>query len=277
MSYIFVEHPNVRDLRDRRSGTTLFVIHTCGSTAVIKGFPREALPGLEAGHDPNLVLAAHYARPETDGPNELIAWEEVYGAFPAIVGGLAGWDACAISKPEDAAPHAGIGARALSLYSAGLPTWTRWLYEDRDKDGSKELIEYSATRARYEHWMARWPNLQSPLDLLPGGVRNPNECSYGWEIVQPVARVGNGWKTLPFTDRQHDVAAWRVAQVMLDVGFPFEKRRAAVVGHEDLNPLARFAPYGGWDPGAICEPKWRRWRWDYFHERLDYWAGCLVP
>lgn len=280
MNYTHRPTATLQNARDRRAGTTLFVVHTTGSTSVIKGFPGK--PGMEAGRNPNFVLADHYDDQGADGPHELITWEGAEWKSPdgrMTNLGLGGApDSWQIADPADAAPHAGIGGQALQLYAAGLKTWTRWLYEDHDKDGDKELIEYGSPRDRYKCWTQAWPGLQSPLDLLPAGVKNPNECSYAWELVQPVARTAKGWRTLPFTARQVDVLAWRGATKMREFRVPYDPGtiRQIWVGHGDLHPLARYASYGEWDPcgrgdgypgagGLLFD-------WEAFFARLDHWA-----
>ena len=260
----------LHDWHDRRSGTTLFCIHTTGSTIVQQA--------IEAHRDPNLAVPEHYDDPHADGPNEVLCWD-LYAEHPWASPARPAPDSWQIAQPMDAAPAQGTGARTIQLYKAGLPTWTRYLWEDQDGDKQKELVEYPTARDRYKYWSERHPTLASPLDLLPSGVTNPNDVTYSFELVQPIARRGAGWTTVPFTPRQHDVAGWRVAERMLYFNVPYSRQTAPriVLGHGDFNPIARYAGYGEWDPGAACAPQWKHWDWALFFERLDYWAGCMVP
>jgi len=257
MSYLQKRWTTVRDGRDRRAHTPLLVFHTTGSGKVVEG--------LDKGRDPNLFLPDYYDEPGADGPHECITYE----GFAALVPGAdhADADAWVIREEEDFAPHAGIGMSAIELYRKGFDVWSKYTWDAKNKT----LVPHSTTLERYQTWRKRFPNLQSPLDLLPKGVVNPNECSYSWEMIQPVAKKpGGGWKTVGFTPRMHDVAAWRAMERVSHYHLPrdLEALHLQIVGHEDLHPIVRTDDWGPWDPGA--GPR-KLWDWDLFFARLAYW------
>lgn len=257
MSYEVRDWEKVHDWRDRRFATTMLTFHTNGSAIVCEA--------LDKGRDPNLYVPDHYDEPGADGPHELITWdnEAVMAILKRPVPPTP--DSWRLARPEDACPHAGIGPEGLRVYREGLAEWTHW-----EKLPGKELVRYQDRLSRYDAWIAKWPDRSSPLSLLPANCDNPNDCSYSFEMVQPVERKpGGGYRTLPFTRRMHDVAAFRAAHLLPQLGIPRESRVDACVGHEDLHPICRFDASGGWDPGGLGKRK--LWDWALFHARLDYW------
>lgn len=91
-------------------------------------------------------------------------------------------------------------------------------------------------------WRAAWPDPESPLDLCP----DPNGVLLHVELV-PTPTAG-------YMDAQYETLAALVADVWTRYQLgDLEGARAAgrLVGHEDVNPLARSDTGGGWDPGAL--------------------------
>lgn len=255
MTYTFAEWHTVADGRDRRGGTTIFLLHTTGSGIVTKA--------LDAKKNPNLAIPDYYDTPGANGPHEVITCD----LFEADPKGMLIPDAWRVRAEPDFAPHAGIGPEAWDLYRKGFATWARYSWDS----ANKVLIPHAAPLERYNEWRARFPDLESPIDLLPPGCKNPNEVSLAWEMAQPVVKkVGGGWRTVAFTPRMHDVAAWRLADRAAHYAFPRDLNalRRKMIGHEDIHPIVRYDASGGWDVGA---GKRGLWDWDLFFGRLAYY------
>lgn len=91
-------------------------------------------------------------------------------------------------------------------------------------------------------WVARWPGLRSPAELLTGSA--PNASSIGIELV------GSGGDC---TDAQYEA----LSGLLIELSRSGPKlSRKTVVGHSDVNPLARSDAKGPTDPGRLFD--WRR-------------------
>lgn len=156
--------------------------------------------------------------------------------------------------------HAGIESGARALYRQGASVWMRYVkyfswykaypsdavYVDGDLQPVWDKTE-AAFVARgdgqpwpqYQYFSKRWPVLDSPVhfDADP----DPNNYSIGIETLgvgasSPDPKV--------YTPQMYGALRTLVEDLSLRYGIPLEKGR--VLGHEDVNPIARF----GWDPGA---------------------------
>jgi hypothetical protein len=156
--------------------------------------------------------------------------------------------------------HAGIDSPTRSLYRKGVARWTKYLkyfnwykgypsdavYVDSDLkpvwDQTEAVFVARADGSpwsQYTYFLSRWPGNDVPINFEHDS--DPNNFSIGIE-------------TLGFGSKNNDPAVYTPAMyaslrtLVLDLsqkyGIPLEKGR--VVGHEDVNPIARF----GWDPSG---------------------------
>lgn len=127
--------------------------------------------------------------------------------------------------------HCGHGATG-ELYQKGWAVWSRW--------AGKPPTELAASYTGYAMWRERWPGKESPLDLVTGA--HPNARSLGIEFQA-------SRRTLPevFTDAQYAAGAWLVAAKAKEHGIPLDREH--VIGHYDVNPVARVDSLGDKDPG----------------------------
>lgn len=125
------------------------------------------------------------------------------------------------------------------LYEKGWEVWSRRI----DKSPWKVEDPYPG----YETWRKRWPDFQSPIELVSG--RYPNFVSIGIEVREPERR-----QPAKFFDAQYEALAELLKfnaanhQLILD--------RDHVLGHYDVNPIARCGPEGDRDPGEAFD--WAR-------------------
>lgn len=134
--------------------------------------------------------------------------------------------------PDDqVAYHCGYGT-AQGLYAQGLDVWTRW--------AGKPPKELQQPFSGYTFWRERWPGKQSPLELACGAA--PNGRSIGIELLAPRHPTPS-----VFTDPQYTTCAELLADRSTAHRIPLD--RAHVLGHEDVNPVARADRRGGTDPG----------------------------
>lgn len=128
-------------------------------------------------------------------------------------------------------------------------------------------------------WRERWPGREHSLELLPG-TRTANSCYIHVECVPCVYHFGGKLITadgaeplragLRFTKEQHDTVALLAVDIARRNGWPADEqwwRTPRLLGHEDLTPIARCDPNGGWDPGWLRERPY--FDWDYVYERIE--------
>lgn len=128
-----------------------------------------------------------------------------------------------------------------------------------------------------QHWRARWPDKANPLDLLPG-TQTANSCYIHVECVPCVYHFDGPLVTdaeplhegLRFTQAQFDTIAELAYDIATRNGWPMDEqwwRTPRLLGHEDLTPIARHDPKGGWDPGALRDQPY--FDWDYVFAKLE--------
>ena len=110
----------------------------------------------------------------------------------------------------------------------------------------------TAGRRRWASWTAptwwssvwqRW-NARIPADLLPKGAPSPNQVYIGVELLGNETASG-------FTPAQYDALARLVVDIARRHGIAIPSAPSPrLLGHEDVDPIARSNRYGGWDPGA---------------------------
>lgn len=93
-------------------------------------------------------------------------------------------------------------------------------------------------------WRKRWPGIKSPLGLFPS--RSVNEDYIGIECIPLLLRQPD--RSL-FTQEQYDALSELLRDIASRHGIVLTGPR--LLGHEDLEPLARWTSRGGWDPGAL--------------------------
>ncbi len=95
-------------------------------------------------------------------------------------------------------------------------------------------------------WRAAWPGVANPLSLVPSYPNN--------DLLHVELEAGER-----YTDAQYAALAAWVADVWRRYELPdLATARAAgrLLGHEDVDPIARSDRGGGWDPGAVrAEPR----------------------
>jgi N-acetyl-anhydromuramyl-L-alanine amidase AmpD len=162
--------------------------------------------------------------------------------------------------------HAGIETTARNLYRKGAAQWRRYLkyftwykaypagsvYVDGDLKPVWDKTEaVFVARAdgqpwpEYDYFATRWPGQDLPINFDVDA--DPNNYAIGIETL------GFGATTPDpaiYTAAMYATLRRLVTDLSQKYGIPMKKGR--VVGHEDLNPLARF----GWDPAAGFE--WSR-------------------
>jgi len=92
-------------------------------------------------------------------------------------------------------------------------------------------------------WTERWSGLAKPTDL-PSWVENsPNKVSIGIDLLAH----GNGSLTDGYTEEQYESLTKLINTLCEDLNI--ERERKFIVGHEDVDPIARGNKKAGWDPG----------------------------
>lgn len=162
--------------------------------------------------------------------------------------------------------HAGIETTARNLYRKGAAHWTRYLkyfswykgyptgsiYVNGDLQPVWDKTEaVFVARAdgqpwpEYNYFLSRWEHRDLPINFESDS--DPNNYSIGIETL------GFGAKTPDkdvYTAEMYASLRALVSDLSVKYGIPMEKGR--IVGHEDVNPLARF----GWDPSSGFD--WQR-------------------
>lgn len=161
-----------------------------------------------------------------------------------------------VADDRERARHAGIDKAERKAYSSG------------------EWVNAVSQRA-LKLWRQKWPDAESPLDLIPGGG-SPNDAFLGIELV-PL--IGAELKANPngtrFTEAQYDALAELLRVKELEYGLVLDTG-SNLVGHCDLEPLTRWSagPRGlPWDPGALRPEGDRHFEWDFVVARLQLLRG----
>lgn len=133
------------------------------------------------------------------------------------------------------------------------PQGTRPLYFD----GSWES---HCSKITVEQWRKRWPGRKHPYTLFPS--KSPNDDYVGLELIP----IGDGFGGAPmapglrFTKAQHDSVARLGRDLAARHGWPHDwYKRSRLLGHEDVDPIHRSFPDGGWDPGALRAKPYFDW------------------
>lgn len=134
-------------------------------------------------------------------------------------------------EEDECAYHAGYGDGQVELYQSGLDVWSKRI--------NQEPWKLSDSYSGYETWKSRWP-LESPLELVTG--QHPNNASIGIELQEPVHRQPE-----KFFDAQYD----SLVNLLKDIAgrHSFALDRNHLLGHYDVNPIARSSKDGDRDPG----------------------------
>jgi N-acetyl-anhydromuramyl-L-alanine amidase AmpD len=90
--------------------------------------------------------------------------------------------------------------------------------------------------------------LKSPLGFFPG--KSVNAVYLGIELIPLLTRQKDGSL---FTPHQYESLSAILRGLRDQHNLPFGAGYFSVhlLGHEDINPLARFNSRGGWDPGSL--------------------------
>lgn len=177
------------------------------------------------GVDPLEYAVEYYLRPDA--------------FFPHYV---CGWDGSLVQVADEQvkAQHVGFKERA------------RYLEIDWETDLPRELAD---------RWRAAWPAFPSPAHLFPGP--SPNAVYCGVELL-PLA-VGDpaaAFLGARYTLAQHQAVVLLARDLAERHGWPTNWWAGPrLLGHEDVNPIARSAAGAGWDPGALRSRPWFSWRW----------------
>lgn len=142
----------------------------------------------------------------------------------------------------ECAYHAGYGGEGdddqTKLYAQGKNTWLKRINADPwrlDKPFSG-----------YTTWTNRWPSLESPLDLVTG--YHPNDTSIGVELQEPKHHQPD-----KFYDAQYEALIGLLRDSAGRNGLILDREH--LLGHYDVNPIARSNSRGDRDPGE-------NFRWD---------------
>ena len=165
---------------------------------------------------------------------------------------------CQFVPDEMKAWHAGIFPLERKAYDGGRDNWLRWLCIDGDvppvepatheqitQDGKKYLVRPPGERWRdFDYWLQRHGDRQQPInfEVKP----DPNDYSIGIELCHE----GSNTRDLSFEDGLYDGLDRLLSNLCATHGIP--RTREFIVGHEDVNPIAR----AGWDPGRGFD--WKR-------------------
>lgn len=122
-----------------------------------------------------------------------------------------------------------------------------------------------------ELWKKRWEGYASPQYLFPG--MSPNFDYVGIEC-RPLAEPRPDG--LLFTPEQHTAAAQIAASVTVLADLPWGWwLTPRSLGHEDTNPIKRWIPEKGWDPGALARKP--AWDWALYRQELELALGKQYP
>lgn len=146
--------------------------------------------------------------------------------------------------------HCGYKSDSVPALRYKDGTWRRYVRGKGDVY-TKQDQDYSG----YETWDARWGfSARSPQDLITGA--RPNARSIGIECL-----ASHHIPPECFTDAQYESLAAYLRTQAARYGIPLNRQH--VLGHYDVNPLARCNRNGDTDPGgnfnwqrliALCNP-----------------------
>ncbi len=173
--------------------------------------------------------------------------------------------------------HAGINKQIAALYRQGRGVWQKYLqyYSRKDLPAAKypeDALYFTPDRAgrliktrigqtpafvmradeapwpHYDYFNSRWPDLDMPVNFAVD--ENPNNYSIGIEIV------GYGAKTADpkaYTPAMYTSLRLLVNDLSGKYSIPLTKDR--VVGHDDVNPIARWYcdPGKGFDWKSVLD------------------------
>ena len=208
-----------RDLPARRKDVLAVVIHTTGSGIVGKALKKDV--------DPLDYAAEYYARKNSYASHYLVGYDGT------VVG----------TVPENlVAYHAGVSKGRRSIYRQGRERWPRHVKKGR------ELVDTGKSQPRYDDWLERWPDLDSPLDLLPG--RSVNAQTIGVDFLAPLPGERHPqeqvmWVRALVMDLVERYKLGTVSGSMVD---ELDIPKEVVLRHADVDPLSRSSARGGWDP-----------------------------
>lgn len=200
-----------RDVSDRTAEIWGLAVHQTGS-GITGAAAAAGVPALE-------YAVAHYSTPGENFAHYVVDYD---GAIVQI------------ADERERAWHVGLSAEERRLYLSG--EWERML--------PKKLVDL---------WKRRWPAYSSPAHLFPG--TSPNNVYCGVELL-PLEPKPAGFEPM-FPGARHTLAQHQaVAMLAADLGdrrgLPRGWHRTGrLVGHEDLEPLARSTRGAGWDPGFL--------------------------
>ena len=136
-------------------------------------------------------------------------------------------------------------------------------------------------------WRERWPGKDNSMELLPG-TKSANSCYVHVECVPCVYHFNDELITdeaaepmrpgLRFTQAQLDTVALLAVDIANRHGWPTDQqwwRTPRLLGHEDLTPIARCDPKGGWDPGWLREKPY--FDWDYVYGEIGRLVQSGTP
>lgn len=127
---------------------------------------------------------------------------------------------------DKTAYHVGFSDTQKKLYSRGKDVWPLFWNN----------TTLPCPYVGYDQWFARWPQLQSPLEL-PSSDR-PNSRSIGIELLSEGGDC---------TDEQYEALQELILKTSEDIQLDINSNN--VYGHYDANPIARVNKYGSTDPG----------------------------
>ena len=156
--------------------------------------------------------------------------------------------------------HAGIDAATRRLYEQGRATWQRclkhfgWyrkyppdavfvdgdLHPVRDRSEATFVMRADGSRwPEFAYFDARWLGRDVPINFEVHP--DPNDYSIG---IETLGIGGRSPSEATYPAAMYQALARLVTDLGAKYGVPLTKGR--IVGHEDVNPVARF----GWDPAA---------------------------
>ena len=124
-------------------------------------------------------------------------------------------------------------------------------------------------------WRKQWPGIEHPYKLFPSF--SPNTDFIGVEMIP----IGNGFGGPPmapglrFSRKQHDAAVALGRDLAQRFGWPADWASTRLLGHEDVDPIERHDPKGGWDPGWLREAPY--FDFAYVRQALGGKARGIAP
>jgi hypothetical protein len=218
------------------------VVHTTGG-----GLPAKAR---DKGVYHTVQAVAHYS--ESHGCHYINGWR-----------GIAGGDFLQVANEREQAKGVGVTSKDPRL--------------DQRRSIDRGRFESDLPADLVTRWRARWPGHRHSLELLPG-TRTANSCYVHMECVPCVFHYDGKLVTaaeplrpgLRFTRAQHDTVALVARDIASRNGWPLDQqwwRTPRLLGHEDLTPISRHTPSGGWDPGYLRSDPY--FDWDYVYEAIE--------